>query len=230
MKRIALPLSIAVILVHWLLSAGLHLFRTGETVTPTGIGQLAVFVCVKTAVVLAVVVPLLRANRECLADLGFSWGALGRARFRGPLLAVGLFLITNVLANSLLASVGVGGSGTSPTVIALFRDPREAPLWVFCAVVGGGFNEELVRAFILTRFELAFGRWGLALAIVVDCVEFGMGHLYQGVGSAVTSVLFGLLCALIFLHRRRVADAMVAHAVFDLLGVAAAYALYGRGA
>src|SRR5262245_30945403 len=67
-------------------------------------------------------------------------------------------------------------------------------------VVGGGFNEELVRAFILTRFEQAFGQWGLALAIVVDSIEFGIGHLYQGIAGAAVTGLTGLLYALIFLH------------------------------
>ena len=62
-------------------------------------------------------------------------------------------------------------------MIALFRDTREAPLRVYYAVVGGGSNEELVRAFILTREELAFRRWGLALAVAVDSVEYGTGHL-----------------------------------------------------
>jgi membrane protease YdiL (CAAX protease family) len=230
MKRIALSLSIGIILAYWLYSAGIALFRSGEPFAPAGVGQLALFVCVKTAVVVGVIVPLLRMNGERLTDLGFDLRALRLACFRGCLLGVGIFLIAHVLVNSLLAAVGVGGTGTSSSVRALFHDPREAPLWVFCAIVGGGFSEELVRAFILNRFEQAFGTWGLALAVVVDCVEFGAGHLYQGATSAVTAGLSAVLFALVYLHRRRVADAMVAHAAFDLLGVAAAYALYGRGA
>jgi membrane protease YdiL (CAAX protease family) len=137
-------------------------------------------------------------------------------------------MLINGLLSSLLSAFGIGGSGTSATVVALFRDPREAPLWVFCALIGGGFNEELVRTFILTRFEQAFGTWGIALALVIDSVVFGMGHLYQGVSGAVTSGVAGLLFALFFLRRRLVADAMVAHGGYDLIGVAAAYALYGR--
>lgn len=230
MKRIALPLSIGVILAYWLCSAWVVFFRSGEAVVPTSVSHLVLFVCVKTVVVVVGVIwPLLGANGERLANLGFGLRDLRRAWLRGILLAAALFIV-DVLAGSLLSVVGLGGGGTSPTVIALFRDPWEAPLWVFCAVVGGGFNEELVRAFILTRFEHAFGRWGLALAVVVDSVEFGLGHLYQGVNGAVLTGLSGVLFALIFLHRRRVADAMVAHAGYDLIGVAAAYALYGRGA
>jgi len=225
MARIALPLSVAVIVAYWLYSFGAHLLRSGEAVQPTSVSQLALYVCIKTAVVVGVVWPLLRANGERLADLGFGWHALRRAWLPGLLFAVGLFVLINVLLGSVLAAA-FGGRGTSPAVVALFRDPREAPLWVFCAVVGGGFNEELVWAFILTRFERAFGRRGLVVAVVVDGVEFGMGHLYQGITVAVGSGLTGLLYALIFLRRRRVAEAMVAHAGEDLIGVAAAYALY----
>jgi hypothetical protein len=39
----------------------------------------------------------------------------------------------------------------------------------------------------------------------------------------------GLLFALVFLHRRRAADAVVAHAGFDLIGVTLAYLLYAGG-
>ena len=230
MRRIALPLSMAVIVAYWLCSLGVHLCRTGEGTAPTSVSWLALYVCAKTAVVVAVVVPLLRANGERLADLGFGPRQLRGALLCGTLLAVALFIVVNAVVGSLLRSAGIGGGGTSPAVSALFRDPREAPLWVFCAVVGGGFNEELVRAFLLTRFERVLGRWGLALAIAGDCVEFGTGHLYQGAGAAVTAGLLAVLYSLAFLRRRRVADAMVVHAAYDLIGVAAAYALYGRGA
>ncbi len=87
----------------------------------------------------------------------------------------------------------------------------------------------MVRAFVLTRAERASGRRGLIIALAVDCVEFGLAHRYQGAQAVVTFGLMGVLCSLIFLRRRRVADAMVAHAGYDLLVVATAYGLYGRG-
>jgi membrane protease YdiL (CAAX protease family) len=229
MKRVALHLSVAIILAYWLYSAGVNLLRSSEAGLPGSVGQLALVVGLKSAIILAVVWPLLRASGERLADLGFGPRLLGRSLLPGTLWAVALFVLGHLVIGSFLSAVGLG-RGTSPSVRALFRDPREAPLWVFCAVVGGGFNEELVRAFALTRFEEAFGQRGLALAVVVDSMAFGTGHLYQGTSGAVVAGLMGLSFALIFVHRRRVADAMVAHAGFDVLGVAGAYALYGRGA
>ncbi len=94
--------------------------------------------------------------------------------------------------------------------------------------MGGGFTEELIRAFVLTRFDKAFGTPGLVFAVVADSIVFGIGHSYQGSNGMVRSGIAGLLFALIFLQRRRVSDAMVAHAGFDLLGIATAYALYSR--
>ena len=99
-------------------------------------------------------------------------------------------------------------------------------MWIFLAVVGGGFTEELIRAFILTRFERALGLIGLAVAVAVDSIVFGVGHLYQGVTGAGSIGVTGVLFALIFLKRRRVADSMVVHAVFDLFGILLAYLLY----
>ena len=101
-------------------------------------------------------------------------------------------------------------------------------MWIFSAIVGGGFAEELWRAFVLTRFDALFGRKGVVFALIADSLVFGLGHLYQGPASALTTVFTGALLALIFLWKRRVIDAMVVHALFDLAGIAVAYALYAR--
>src|SRR5262249_51644010 len=101
------------------------------------------------------------------------------------------------------------------------------PMWFASAIVGGGYGEELGRAFVLTRFEKAFGRPGLVIALVVDTIVFGIGHLYQGPSSAIIAGCSGLALAFIFLWRRRVIDAMAVHALFDLMGIAVAFAVYG---
>lgn len=79
MKRIALPLSIAIISAHWIYSFSTALFRTGEPFRPTGVSWLALYVCVKTVIVVAVIGPLLLANGERFASLGFSIGDLRAA-------------------------------------------------------------------------------------------------------------------------------------------------------
>jgi uncharacterized protein len=224
MKRFALPVSVLVVVAYWAASTWATLLRPGGAALPGGVLAIALYVCVKTALVLAVVCTLLYANDERLADLGFTGSTIKAAFVWGPLVATGVFIFANVVLGSVLKALG---TPTRPEALpALFRDPREAPVWIFLAVVGGGFTEELVRAFVLTRFELAFGRIGLIAAVMVDSAVFGLGHLYQGVTGAIQSGITGLLFALIFLRRRRAADSMVAHAFFDLYGVTLAYLLY----
>ncbi|MGZ5426231.1 MAG: CPBP family intramembrane glutamic endopeptidase [Thermoanaerobaculia bacterium] len=224
LKRFAVPVSVLLIVAYWAASAWTQLFRAGGATVPGSVRAIAGFVCIKTALAVAIVWTLLRANEECFADLGFSGRFLKAAFVWGPLVAAGVFLFVNVVLGAVLRALG---TPAKPEALpALFRDVREAPLWIFLAVVGGGFTEELIRAFVLTRFERALGRIGLAIAVVVDSAIFGLGHLYQGVTAAVQSGITGLLFALIFLKRRRAADSMVVHALFDLFGIALAYLLY----
>ena len=223
-KRFALPVSLLLIGAYWAVSTWATLFRVGGAALPGSVGVIALYVCVKTVLAVAVIWTLLQANEERFLGLGLTGPSLKAACVWGPLVAAGVFVLDNVVLGSVLHAMG---APAKPQALqALFRDPREAPLWVFLAVVGGGFTEELIRAFVLTRFERALGRIGLIAAVIVDSTVFGFGHLYQGVSGAIQSGITGLLFALIFLRRRRVADSMVAHALFDLYGVALAYFLY----
>jgi hypothetical protein len=222
-ERRGLSLSLAVIVLFWLGSTARQIWWAPH---PSTVQDLAFWVCVRAAVTFALIWALLGAGGETLGALGLRRDGFGRTLAWGSLAALAMFVVVNVGLNNLLAAIM--GRGTGAGLPALFRDPREAPYWVAAAIVGGGFAEELTRAFILTRFERALGRAGLVLALLVGSVVFGIGHLYQGPTSAVSAGFSGLLCAGIFLRRRRVVDAMVVHAVFDLLGIAAAYALYGH--
>src|SRR5262245_54571824 len=153
-------LSIALIVAYWCSSIGSHLmgYRNGA---PAHVSAIALFVFVKTILATAAIGLLLRASGERIADLGVTARLVRLSWLRGLLNAGAIFLVVNVILASILSFFD--GGGTSPAIIALFRDPREAPLWVFSAVVGGGFTEELMRAFVLTRFRKRFGRAGLTL-------------------------------------------------------------------
>jgi membrane protease YdiL (CAAX protease family) len=217
-------LSVAVIVLYWVAFAASRLLRSDHT--HRTVNAIAVNVCVRAAVVTVLVWFLMRTCGESIRDLGLAPGRTGHFLARTGLLAAGLFVVSNVVLNNLFSALF--GYAQVPPIAELFRDPRQAPLWIFSAIVGGGFAEELGRAFVLTRFEKAFGRPGLVFAFVADSLVFGLGHLYQGNASALTTVFTGALLALVFLWRRRVIDAMAVHALFDLMGIAAAYALNAR--
>jgi len=222
----ALYISIAVILLYWVIFAARQLLQADGPTTPSSVRDISLYVSVKACIVFAVVWFLLRRSDETLADLGFTFDRFRSVMFDGALFAIGVFLSVNVALNTLISTLI--GAGTSSATKALFGDPQEAPFWIFTAIIGGGFAEEFLRAFVLTRFDQFFGRLGLAVAVAVDSIVFGLGHLYQGPFGGISAAFTGLMFALIFLRRRRVVDAMIAHAGFDLLGIAAAYALYAN--
>jgi membrane protease YdiL (CAAX protease family) len=222
--RRAQYLSVGVIVLYWVVFAARRLIRSDHT--QHSVTAIAGNVCIRAAIVTAVVWILMRACGESLGGFGLKPDRPGPFLARTGLLAAGLFVVSNIVLNNLFTALF--GHGQSPPIAELFRDPHQAPYWIFSAIVGGGFAEELSRAFVLTRFEKAFGRPGLVFAVIADSLVFGLGHLYQGNASALTTVFTGALLALIFLQRRRVIDAMAVHALFDLMGIAAAYALYAR--
>ena len=90
----------------------------------------------------------------------------------------------------------------------------------------GGLMEEGARVFGLTRFEKAFGRSGLVIAAALGSIVFGIGHLYQGVDSAIGTGIQALLFILIYLRKRRTLEAVTAHAVYDIIGITLAYIIY----
>jgi membrane protease YdiL (CAAX protease family) len=228
MKRHVQLLTIAIIAGYWIWSIWTNMLRPGAGQMPDSVRTIAVFVCIKTLIAFTAIWFLLRANGERVVGLGLGPGLLARSLLRGLLLAIGLFVVFDVMVGSIMASVAPGMR--SDSIKVLFTDPHQAPLWIFAAIVGGGFIEELIRSFILTRFEKLFGRPGLIFAVLADTIMFGVGHSYQGLNGMVKAGLTGLVFSLIFLQRRRVSDAMVAHAGFDLLGIATAYAIYSHSA
>lgn len=223
--RSGLVLSVVAVVAYWIVFATSRLLRDPATALPTSILALFLRKLVEAGTLAVVVGVLLARSRETWDDLGVSGRHLARSVLEGLAWGAVLFVVVNVGVNSLVSSL-LGGAADSATR-ALFRDPAQAPWWVLTAIVGGGFAEELTRAFALTRFDRLFGRVGLVVALVLDSIVFGIGHLYQGRAGAVSAGITGFLFALIFLRRRRATDAMAAHAAFDLYGIAAAYALYG---
>lgn len=223
-NRTWLRVSVAVIVAWWIVMTVRQLTHPA---IPHSVSGIAVSVTLRAIEALVVAWLLLRLSGESLADLGLTRRGFGRSLAWGALVAVGAWVVINVGVNSLLANLFRTG-GTPPILRELFRNPADLPAWIVAAVVGGGFHEELKRAFALSRFERLLGRPGLVVALVIDSIVFGLGHLYQGWSGAASAGVTGLICAFVYLRRRRVVDAMIVHALFDLLGIAVAYLLYAQ--
>jgi membrane protease YdiL (CAAX protease family) len=97
------------------------------------------------------------------------------------------------------------------------RTPLEAGIFLVVVMLAGGIREELQRAFILHRFEQAFGK--VRIGLVIFSIIFGLLHIYEGVDAAVAIGLLGLFWGVLYIRRRSVVMPMVNHACFNGLQV-----------
>lgn len=225
----ALRFSAAVILAYWAYTLAQTLLRLEPPSLPPTVQNLALRVALRSALVLGIAWILLRATGESFVTLGLKpegYRSLGR----GILFGIGVFVLVNIVLNvAIRVALAVLKVPAGGGVSALFQHRSDWPYWLFAAVVGGGLTEEVERAFILTRFEGLLGRRAVGFAVALDVFMFGFAHLYQGLAGAILAGCAGLAFALIFLRRRRVWDSVVAHAVYDLIGIVIAFNLYASG-
>jgi membrane protease YdiL (CAAX protease family) len=98
--------------------------------------------------------------------------------------------------------------------------PNELPLWfrwidaVVIAVTAGVTEEVVVRGYAQTRLEQL--RVPTALVLVLPTALWGVLHLYEGVGAALTIFCLGMLYAWYYHKTRRLWPIIIAHGLFDL--------------
>ncbi len=230
MQNFWLLTSIGLVAADW--AASLTSYAVGAPVVFAGIRHLALYFAAQILIMSTIIWLLLRGSGESFAALGFGTRELGRALSSGVVWrAVGSVLLLDMLVGSLSLRIMTGDVAApirpTPPIAFLFRDARELPWWV-CSSILAGFGEELERVFCLTRLEKGFGAIGLVLAAVVHTAVFASRHAYQGPGGVVAAAAAGTVFTMVFLRSRRLADAMVAHGISDLIGVALLYAAWAR--
>jgi uncharacterized protein len=92
----------------------------------------------------------------------------------------------------------------------------ERTWWIFVSLTAGITEEILYRGFLIHYFFSAPFHTALAFAVVVSCVIFGAGHLYQGMAGFISTAILGLLFSAIFLMTGNLLLPMILHALIDL--------------
>jgi membrane protease YdiL (CAAX protease family) len=87
--------------------------------------------------------------------------------------------------------------------------------WLICLTAGIG-EEVVYRGFLLHYLHVAPFHLSWTLALVVSSMIFGIGHLYQGIAGAVSTVVVGFLFGAMFLATGNLLLPIVVHAVMDL--------------
>jgi membrane protease YdiL (CAAX protease family) len=101
---------------------------------------------------------------------------------------------------------------------AYMQNPFDASIFLVVVVLGGGIKEELIRAFVLHRFDQGLG--GIRLGLALFSIMFGLLHFDQGWDVALAIGTLGLFWGVIYVRRRSAWMNMVSHAGFNAANVA----------
>ena len=101
---------------------------------------------------------------------------------------------------------------------AYMQNPFDASIFLVVVMLGGGIKEELIRAFVLHRFDQGLG--GIRLGLALFSIMFGLLHFDQGWDVAIAIGVLGLFWGVIYIKRRSAWMNMVSHAGFNAANVA----------
>ena len=177
-------------------------------------------------ITILIVLGLTFLSKENFRDLGFVKEKVLKQILTGLLFGFVIFIVAQFIADPLINLLIPGVDKQGADMKNLFSNINDLPVWIILATYKAGFSEELLRIFILTKFEKAFGRKGLIFALVAGSLLFGVGHLYQGISGFISISIIGFLYALVYLRKRSAIEVMTAHAVFDLIGITLGYIIY----
>lgn len=213
-NRFALSFSITVIILFWVWT--LYNLK-GVRTMPEAFSDLVWVIVREKLIVLGVIFLLLKIQHQSFQNLGLTIQNWTKHVSTGLLLGTLMFIIINVVLTSLLNSLIPVHAASG--VMEHFKDQSNVIVWLLIGIFAGGLVEEVQRIFVLTRFEEWMGKTGLIIALILTSIIFGIGHLYQGIGSAISTGVGGLCFGLIYLRRRSALEAIVAHAFSDALAI-----------
>ena len=145
-----------------------------------------------------------------------GWAGIGLTRFRagdlgmGAVLWVASFILVLVLAQ-VFQYFGQREVDFLPPGLPLWFRAFQA---VLIAVTAGVTEEIVVRGYAQTRLEQL--RAPTAVILLLPTALWGVLHVYQGLGAALTIFGLGLMYAWYFQRTRRLWPLILAHTLFDL--------------
>lgn len=162
-----------------------------------------------------------------LVRSGEGWAGIGLTRFRardagqGVALWLASFVLVLILAQ-IFRNFGQREVDFLPEALPFWFRVVQA---VLIATTAGATEEIVVRGYAQTRLEQL--RAPTAVIVLLPTALWGVLHVYQGLGAALTIFCLGLMYAVYFQRTRRLWPLILAHTLFD--GTQLVFILAGAG-
>lgn len=219
-KKYSLYLSLFIIVFYWMYQLITIKFNQA---LPNSFSELACRILITKCIHLGTIAALLYLGKDW-DGMGFNSKNLKNQFIMGLLLGLVMFLLFNIGLSSVLNNIFPQPKDSSGILI-FFKDSKNLFTWLIIGIFGGGLVEEVMRIFVLTRFEKRFKQYGLYIALIISSLVFGIGHLYQGVGTAISTGISGLVLGIIYIRRRSAVEVITIHAFSDVLAILGAFRL-----
>jgi len=127
-----------------------------------------------------------------------------------------LFLFFSLTIGTLFLAHGHGSA--DPAVRFLLPvTAAEKALWILLALTAGICEEAIFRGYLQRQFTAWTG--SAAVAIILQALVFGAGHIYQGFLRTIPIAMLGLMLGTLARWRKTVRPGMITHALQDSLAV-----------
>jgi uncharacterized protein len=108
------------------------------------------------------------------------------------------------------------GRWASTTGFLLPKSWSESAVWIAVSIAAGFCEETVYRGYLQRQL------WNLTrslpLALLLQAIIFGAGHIYQGWKPALVTAIYGLVFGLLAAWRRSIIPGAIAHAALDIIG------------
>ena len=220
--KTVLYFSITIIVIYWLYQIFLATIHKN---IQSSFSEFATRIAIAKSIQFVSIILLLRLDRVKCQEIGFSLENWKKQLFVGLIFGLIMFLVFNIGLNNVMGYI-FPKPANSGSINAYFSEPSNLYIWLVIGIFGGGFVEELMRIFMLTRFQKCFGKPGLYIALACTSIVFGFGHLYQGTGTAISTGISGLFLGVFYLKRKSAIEVITIHAFSDVLAILGAYQMY----
>jgi CAAX protease family protein len=155
----------------------------------------------------------LRPRGKRLSDLvGGKWaGPMDVLRDIGVALAFWCAVIGFLVV--MRFALGANAQGTRAVRMLLPQTTAEMISYLALCVTAGFCEELLFRGYLQRQFFAWSGR--VEVAVVLQAVVFGTGHLYQGWKGAITITLYGAMFGILAVMRKSLRPGMIQHTMQD---------------